>query len=103
MDMDTAHLALPQGQLKNLRLDIQTDDGAHFSILDSKKYEMVNTGGDDIKVCARSVSRGEPDLDTHDVLLIGHKVSFWLEPEAGYNYFAWSFSQDSLLAVVGVK
>ena len=101
--MDTAHCTLPQGQLKNLRLDIRLDDGTHFPIVDSKKYEMVNTGGEDIKVCGRSASRGEPDLDTQDMLLIGHKVSFWLEPEPDINYYAWSSGQDSLVAVVGVK
>ena len=99
MAMDTAHCTLPQRQLKNLRLDVIFDDGSQLVLENNKRYGVQNTGGDDVKICQRASSRGEPDLDTGDMLLIGHKEYAWIDVEANANYYAWSVGQDSILAV----
>ena len=62
--MDTAHCTLPQGQLKNLRLDVMFDDGSHLPFENNKRYGVQNTGAHDVKVCQRAASRGEPNVDT---------------------------------------
>ena len=97
--MDTAHCRVPQGQLKDLRLDVMFDDGSQLVLEDNKRYWVQNTGAHDVKICQRASSRGEPDLDTGDTLLIGHKGNAWINVEPGANYYAWSLGQDSLLAV----
>ena len=99
MAMDTGHVTLPQGQLKNLRLDVMFDDGTQLAFEDNKRYQVQNIGGDDVKICQRATSRGEPDLDSNDALLLGHKEDAWIDVEANANYFAWSVGKDSILAV----
>ena len=86
MAMDTGHVTLPQGQLKNLRLDVMFDDGSHLPFENNKRYGVQNTGAHDVKVCQRAASRGEPNVDTGDVLILGYKEYAWIDVEANANY-----------------
>ena len=97
--MDTGHCRLPSGELKNLRQDVMFDDGSQLVLENNKRYGVQNTGGDDVKICQRAVSRGAPDFRYWGYVLIGHKEYAWIDIEPGANYYAWSVGQDSILAV----
>ena len=71
------------------------DDGSHLPFENNKRYGVQNTGAHDVKVCQRAASRGEPALDSGDVLILGYKEYAWIDVEPGANYYAWSQSQDS--------
>ena len=97
--MDTAHIRLPSNTIKNLRIDAQLDDGSHFIIEDDKEYGVQAIGGHDVKITSRATSRGVPDLESDDVVVVANKVMVYVQTKPDENYYIWSEGQDSIVGV----
>ena len=97
--MDTAHLALPIDELKNLRTDVRLDDGTEVPLLVGHSYRCQNIGASEVRISERSTSRGEPDIESNDYLLLSNREWTRLDIFPDVNYIAWSRGQDSVLSV----
>ena len=99
MAQDTGHINLAVDQVKDIRTDTRLDDGAAFVIRDGQRYEVFNTGKSEVSLAERATSRGIPDLETDDAILIPPKRSAWITVAPGFEYYTWSLNAPSRVAL----